>query len=910
MLRYQRFKPHHSFSFFLAVSLLGLGSACTLSDALSPALSPAPSSTQKQLSLPAQPSAQINRSPSGTLSFAIAYPLTPMKPHSFQTQRLNYPDFARFQVSIVGLGLPAPLYPVTANPAQNNTLPAVCDTTRCTVETRIENVPAGENRVALITAYDSAGQAIPGSTLAAAFTLPTDPNEVLTVRLSSLSTPVGQVVQGLLNAGEHLLLSELDAEALQDFIVLLTEASGDYPDFSYITPPSLIDIPLLVQDLTASQGDITALTPGRSDYLKQPAVITVTITGLQGEDKVKLRLTDPTSTPLFVGNGTFSFDKVPAGDWQVVLENTQGYTVTNSPGSVTVTENQTLTLPTTTLTPIVNAPPVLTESVISQGGSLVLQSRNFNPSAFANQITIFGNLNSGGFISGYWTVNATDITEEDGLYSATFPLPPEITGQWFNLRIFDPTEPITFTISSFNVLSLDRGAATAGDTLLINAANFDPLASNHQVIIAGRTLPTSQLTVLNNSQMQVVLPTDLPAGETVVEVSKSGAPSLYTPPLTILAQPKNWSADWRRIPGTAAEHVLTVASSSLLPKRVWFGSQFGGAGTGGIWVCDTRETLSCTNPKPGSEVGSIQAFAQSPDSTSRVYAGSQTQGFWLCPANCDQGINWRQSNFGLGVGNIRAIVVDPHEPRIIYVATPGGVYRSQNSGGNWSAYNTGLLGSQQNGYSLSIYRPTIVSEPVLYMGTAGAGVVRKVGTANWQTINTGIFSQDATSNEGSAYLENVTISALEAHPATPALLYGGGIGQHQILDAIWKVGVWQRSETEGVSDWVQRGRNGNNGFSCPENTSDLCTPVTAGTGLSSMQVLDLAVDPAQPHHIYAATRLDGLQTGGVYRSVDAGVSWQAFNQVNGGSALNDATTLALNHLRLYAGTPQGLFYAP
>lgn len=909
MPRYQRFKPRYFFSFLLASSLFSLGCTST---------SPAPpevSANQVQASsitqpLATYPSAQITRLSSGALHFSMAYPLPTSLPHRFQTQALNYPDFARFQVTIIGIGLTTPLYPATANSDKNNTLPALCDTSRCDLQTRIENVPAGENRVALITAYDSEGLAIPGSTLAAAFTLPTDPDETLTVNLSYLSTPVGQIVQSLLEDRAYLLVSQLDSDVLQNFITLLTGASGHYPDFSYTRPPSLIDIPKLAEDIKTNGGDIAALDPANPDYLKQGAVISGSISGLVGNDKVKLRLTDPTSPPIFVGNGPFTFENVPAGDWQVILENTQGYQVANPPGHVTVAEGQTLPLLSTTLSQISNAPPVLVESEIQPGGNIVLQGRNFNPNAASNSIVITGNLNSGGFIVGYWTVNATDITEENGLYSVAFPLPTEITGKWFNLRISDPTEPIVFHISSFHVTSLDRGAAMAGETILINGAYFDPLASNHQVVIAGRTIPTANLTVLSDSQMEVLLPTDLPVGDAVVEVSKSGAPSSYSPWLTLLSQPKSWSADWSAIPGTAAEHVLAVASSSLLPKRVWFGSKVGGAGAGGIWVCDTGSSTSCLNPKPGSSVGSIQAFAQAPDSTSRVYAGSETQGFLLCPANCDQGANWKQSNFGLNNLNVRAIVVDPHEPQKIYAATASGVYRSQNSGGNWSAYNAGLLGNQQNVHSLSIYRPTILAEPVLYMGTAGAGVLRKIGAADWGTINTGIFSEDASSNEGSQYLQSVTISALEAHPTIPGLLYGGGTGQHQIVTAIWKVGIWQRSETGSVSNWMQLGRNGSNGFPCPANTFDTCLPVTPGTGLSSMQVLDLAVDPAQSQHIYATTRLDGLQAGGVYRSTDAGVSWEAFNVINGGVSLSDATVLAVNHLRLYAGTPQGLFQAP
>ena len=918
MRRPPRLRPRSLCSVFPLSALFSLWAlasvGCTPTMSQAPALSVAQRPAQA-----APPLAQMTRLSSGALHFSLNYPRFASHQQRFQAQGLYYPDFERFQVSVIGIGLDTPLSPVSANPAQNNTVPALCDATRCNTQVRFENVPAGENRVALITAYNSAGEAIPGSTLAAAFTLPTDPEATLTVRLSYLSTPVGQVVQGLLAQGEHLLVSQLDTEALQDFVSALTGVSGDYPEFSYIVSPARVDISQLVQDIKTYQGDIAALSlasppsPTNTDYLQQGATLTGSIAGLVGDDKVKLRLTDPTSTPIFVGNGPFSFDHVPVGDWQLVLENTQGYTVTNAPGSVTLEDHQTLSLPETTLTSVPNASPVLVNTVIQQGGNIILQGRNFNPNAASNTIVITGNLNSGGFIAGYWSVNATEITEEDGFYSVAFPLPPEITGQWFNLRISDPNEPISFEVSDFNMLGLDRGAAVVGERLLLNAGFFDPLASNQEVVIAGRTIPTANLTVLNNTQMQVQLPPDLPAGETVVEVTSLGLPSTYAPPLTLLSQPKVWTTDWRAVAGTATEHVLTVASSALLPKRVWFGSKAEGASSGGVWVCDFGDTLdavSCANPQPGSNVGSIQAFAQAPYNTYRVYAGSETQGVLICPEHCAAEESWAQSNTGLGNLNIRDIVVDPHEPKHIYVATAAGVYRSLNAGASWSAYNNGLLLNQQDAHSLALYRPHILAEPVLYLGTAGAGVLRKTGAAHWQSVNTGIFSQDATSNEGTPYLESVTISTLEAHPVTSGLIYGGGTGQHQILDAIWKVGIWERSETEGLSNWIQRGRNGSNGFPCPENSPDLCTPVTAGTGLSSMQVRDLAVDPAQPQHIYAATGSDGAQAGGIYRSTDAGASWQPFHSVNSEAALTDATALVINHLKLYAGTSQGLFYTP
>lgn len=844
----------------------------------------------------------------GQLQFVIDYP--PPAPAGFQTQALNYPAFARFQVAIIGIGLAQPLYPAAADPDQNHTLAAACTASGCSVNAGISNVPSGQNRVALIVAYDAAGQVIPGASLAAAFDIPPDSSDDQTVRLSYLSTPVGQVLQQLLQQNLNLLAAELDASALQQFIVQLTGATGDFPAFDYTQlHPALINVPALVSDLVQNQGNVAALNPTNPDYVYAGGTVSGSVTGLLSGDSVRIRLSDPRTGAIAAqGNGNFSFAQVPPGEWQLLVEAPAGYSVSGLPERVTVSEGQTLSLDPITLTRSAPVIAGLASNTVSVGGNLVLTGSNFHNTPAENTITITGTLiQPGQFpIFGFWTVAASEVTEENGLQSVAFPLPPELAqGTWTNLKVNNDNN-LAFNFTPFQVTSLSQRTALPGESVLINGVNFTGTAADYEVQIAGQVIPTANVTILSSQQIQVNLPPGLPLGETTVKLSKNGAAAELEPLLTLM-QPISWSNSWGQLAATAAEHVLAIATATARPDLVWFGAK-GDTGLGGIWRCEsTAGNDSCSNILPAASVGAIQALVQaadtSPTQLGTFYAGSATAGVYACESQCQTAASWQQRNTGLGDLNVRALATDPQQPTHVYAATANGIYFSSDRGQTWSDFNAGLEVGQRNLHALAIYRPNLVTQPVLYVGTAGSGVFRKQGEASWATINTGIFSQDSTSNEGTQYLSSVTVSALRPHPANPAILYGGGTGQHQIITAIWKVGIWQRSETGGASNWSQIARNGSNGFPCPAGTFGLCNPVTPGTGLSSMQILDIAVDPANTSHIYTATRLDGVQTGGIYRSTDAGSSWASF------SSFNSATVLGINQLRLYAGTPSGLYRA-
>jgi hypothetical protein len=82
------------------------------------------------------------------------------------------------------------------------------------------------------------------------------------------------------------------------------------------------------------------------------------------------------------------------------------------------------------------------------------------------------------------------------------------------------------------------------------------------------------------------------------------------------------------------------------------------------------------------------------------------------------GINVWMSNGPEG-GSIYALAIDPLTPSTVYAGTNlGGVFKSTNGGGTWSAVNIGLTDTDINALAIDPATPT-----TLYVGTWGGGVV-------------------------------------------------------------------------------------------------------------------------------------------------------------------------------------------
>jgi len=120
------------------------------------------------------------------------------------------------------------------------------------------------------------------------------------------------------------------------------------------------------------------------------------------------------------------------------------------------------------------------------------------------------------------------------------------------------------------------------------------------------------------------------------------------------------------------------------------------------------------------------------------------------------GTNVWTSN-GLKGESINALAIDPATPTTLYAGTDGGVFKSTNGGGHWSAVNAGLTNTNVRALAIDPVTPT-----TLYAGT-GRGVFKSTnGGGHWSAVNTG--------------LTNTDVRALAIDPATPTTIYAGTNG--------------------------------------------------------------------------------------------------------------------------------------
>ena len=128
------------------------------------------------------------------------------------------------------------------------------------------------------------------------------------------------------------------------------------------------------------------------------------------------------------------------------------------------------------------------------------------------------------------------------------------------------------------------------------------------------------------------------------------------------------------------------------------------------------------------------------------------------------GVNaWTSS--GPDGGIVNALAVDPVAPATVYAGTMGGgVFKSVNRGGSWTAASTGLT---------NLYVRSVAIDPVtpatVYVGTAAGGVFKSVnGGGSWAAVNTG--------------LTNLNVNALAVDPLSPATVYAGINGGRSVQE--------------------------------------------------------------------------------------------------------------------------------
>lgn len=347
--------------------------------------------------------------------------------------------------------------------------------------------------------------------------------------------------------------------------------------------------------------------------------------------------------------------------------------------------------------------------------------------------------------------------------------------------------------------------------------------------------------------------------------------------------------------GWIAEHGLHIKCMALdpqHPERVYAGTSTHLLRTedgGGSWTQIMSDPMGDGYwGGRGFETTCVQDIAVDPIDPKKIYAGYWDMGFLK---SRDGGISFKRTFSGMNYrSNTFAIIVDPALPNRIFATTgwwesnQGEVCVSVDYGESWTVLDNGLPDAQV--WSMALDESSPPASRRLYAASFEHGVYRSTdGGKSWLPAHQGLGV------EGNLRLRKIIID-----PHNPNVLYAGieakevENGDH--LETIQ--GGLFRSVDAGLS-W---------------------TRMAVGTP-RLIDVQDIAIDPSDSRRIYLAvsSRWDHSEQlsfpGGVYKSVDGGISWTHESAGFGGIEKLNVVSVAINRANrniIYAATTDAPFH--
>lgn len=244
----------------------------------------------------------------------------------------------------------------------------------------------------------------------------------------------------------------------------------------------------------------------------------------------------------------------------------------------------------------------------------------------------------------------------------------------------------------------------------------------------------------------------------------------------------------------------------------------------------------------------------------------------------------------------RALIAEATASGPIFAATSAGVVASTNDGGSWLPASRGLTATLIDAVATTARAPS-----TLYASVGGLGVVKQAGGTGWHQLNGSLPPSQLDAG-----------TALAVDPGHPSTLWRGtAFGVARSDDGgltwidrsppddcmlVWSIAVDpRRSDTVyvGATEYETR---------CDLRDSHSWKSTDGGRDWLGLPVssLSIVIDPLHPAILYSV----GIV---IYRSMDGGASWQDATAGLGGAGVNALAIDPANPRTLYAATTLGVF---
>lgn len=335
------------------------------------------------------------------------------------------------------------------------------------------------------------------------------------------------------------------------------------------------------------------------------------------------------------------------------------------------------------------------------------------------------------------------------------------------------------------------------------------------------------------------------------------------------------AASWQQLTSTpSGSFIVDLAISAAHPAQIW------AARTDGLWMSADSGATWAGVADPALGTRGTSTVVIDPTTPAILYVGTGENGTVV--SSSDLGAHWSNVSGNLSVAAVTAIAVDPSKNSHLLVGGQAGLSGTVTSGSSWSPQTAGLIATQILGMTADpvadrIY--LITNTGNAYYFAAGGGTSTAINGVTAQSIYAlpGL-SGDLLAGAPNSLSESTNGGSTWTLVPTPTTQGGDYLrffasspnAPQTVLATTWLDSALFRSVDAG-SSW---------------------TPVTAGLPSAPIPI-SIAASSSDPMTMYmgvgtAASGGNAAQYLGVYRSNDAGQTWNPAN-----SGISTATIGAL-----------------